>query len=607
MNFLKHLKIGQRLGLAFGVMLAITLALGAYAAVQLGRVNQTSTDMDENWMPSVATTGALNTAIGDFRAAELQHVLSTDAAQSQMLEKTMSRVSELIAKKSQAFESLISDPDKQEIWDRFKQRWAGYLELHKQVLQLSSGSDGEQAQILALGQSEMRFAVASDILDHLVALNIQGGKDASHQADLLYSTALKWLMAAIAMALTGGLLAAVSITRSITRPIVRAVEVAETVANGDLTSVIDDAGHDEVAQLLKALKAMNESLARTVGQVRAGADSIATGSNQIAIGNNDLSQRTEEQASNLEQTAASMEELTSTVRQNADTARQASQLAQSASEAAASGGQVVARVVTTIQDIADSSRKISDIIGVIDGIAFQTNILARNAAVEAARAGEQGRGFAVVAGEVRSLAQRSAEAAKQIKGLIGASVEKVEAGTHLADSAGQGMGDIVAQVKRVNDLIAEISAASAEQTQGISQVGDALGLLDQVTQQNAALVEESAAAADSLKEQAARLAQVVQAFRIDASSERTSGVVSSPAPGHKRAAMPTVPAARARQLPLVVNTAVVRSAPRSDAVSVAAPQRISAASPASKSAATPAGKPASQKVAAHDDGDWESF
>ena len=292
-----------------------------------------------------------------------------------------------------------------------------------------------------------------------------------------------------------------------------AAALVRRIADGDLTVDVQTKSGDTTS-LLAALKAMRESLARVVSEVRHSSDSIATGSTQIATGNADLSQRTEEQASNLQQTAASMEQLTSTVKQNSDTARQANQLATTASEAAAQGGVVVGRVVSTMEAITASSKKISDIISVIDGIAFQTNILALNAAVEAARAGEQGRGFAVVASEVRSLAQRSASAAKDIKTLIGVSVEKVEAGSQLVDDAGKSMADIVAQVKRVTDLISEISAASVEQTQGIGQVGDAINQLDQVTQQNAALVEESAAAADSLKQQAAKLAGVVSVFKL---------------------------------------------------------------------------------------------
>jgi methyl-accepting chemotaxis protein len=323
----------------------------------------------------------------------------------------------------------------------------------------------------------------------------------------------------IGLSLAGMLLAAIScvfITRTITRPLAQAVKAAETVAAGDLSSRIEARYRDETGQLLDALKRMNASLVAMVTNVRDASESIATGSTQIATGSVDLSQRTEEQASNLQQTAASMEELTATVKHNADTARQATELAASASTVAAQGGTMVSNVVRTMDDISSSSRKISDIIGVIDGIAFQTNILALNAAVEAARAGEQGRGFAVVAGEVRSLAQRSANAAKEIKTLISESVEKVDNGTRLVADAGQTMDNIVNQVKHVSDLIGEISLSNQEQNSGIGQIGQAVNQLDTVTQQNAALVEESAAAAESLKHQAAKLADLVKVFKVAA-------------------------------------------------------------------------------------------
>ncbi len=308
--------------------------------------------------------------------------------------------------------------------------------------------------------------------------------------------------------------AALSLARGMARPMAHAVEVAARLAQGDLTSRIVPAGNEETARLLQALADMQARFSAIVREVQSNADDVASTSAQIAHGNQDLSGRTEQQAASLEQTAATMDELGSTVRNNADNAAQANQLALGASAVAVQGGEVMVQVVSTMSGINDSSRKIADIIGVIDGIAFQTNILALNAAVEAARAGEQGRGFAVVASEVRSLAQRSANAAREIKTLIGSSVEKVENGTRLVADAGQTMDNIVTQVRQVSDLIGQISSATAEQTQGIVQVGQAVHQLDQSTQQNSALVEQSAAAAESLRQQAARLADTVSVFKI---------------------------------------------------------------------------------------------
>jgi methyl-accepting chemotaxis protein len=318
----------------------------------------------------------------------------------------------------------------------------------------------------------------------------------------------------IVAVLLAGMLA-VWLAHNITRPLGVAVDLAKRVAEGDLTATVEVKSKDETGQLMGALKDMNESLVRVVSEVRAGTETIASASAQIAGGNMDLSSRTEQQASSLEETASSMEELTSTVKQNADNARQANTLAVSASEVAGKGGAAVAQVVGTMGSINESAKKIVDIIGVIDGIAFQTNILALNAAVEAARAGEQGRGFAVVASEVRNLAQRSAAAAKEIKTLIGDSVEKVETGTRLVDQAGTTMEEIVISVKRVTDIISEISAASDEQRAGIEQVNQAISQMDQATQQNASLVEEAAAAAEAMQDQSKNLAQVVSVFKLD--------------------------------------------------------------------------------------------
>ena len=420
---------------------------------------------------------------------------------------------------------------------RIAARWKDYassnlddeeLPLVKQAAPLMARADALLVQLSALldkGDAEGVRALAAtalypavdptaDIIDKLAGLQLTGAGAEFSAAQKLYTVVLWSTLAISAAVLVVAAVAGLSLVRSITGGIDIAVKLAQTVAAGDLGSQVVVGRRDEIGTLLTALQQMNGSLVAIVSDVRQASDSIATGSAQIAHGNADLSQRTEEQASNLQQTAASMEQLTATVRHNADTARRASELAEGASSVAARGGEVVGQVVTTMDGITDSSRRIADIIGVIDGIAFQTNILALNAAVEAARAGEQGRGFAVVASEVRSLAQRSATAAKEIKVLIGESVGKVENGTRLVADAGRTMGDIVDQVQRVSTLIAEISDASGEQSRGIGQIGDAVAQLDQVTQQNAALVEESAAAAESLKVQADGLARTVATFRL---------------------------------------------------------------------------------------------
>ena len=383
-----------------------------------------------------------------------------------------------------------------------------------QLAALLDKGDVDGVRALAAGGLYPAIDPVADVVDKLALVQLDGARAEYAAAQKLYTVVLWTTLAVSGAALVVATLASLGLVRSITGGIGVAVDVARTVAAGYLGSRIVVDRRDEIGTLLEALRRMNEGLVAIVGDVRNASESIATGSSQIAHGNADLSQRTEEQASNLEETAASMEQLTATVRHNADTARRASALAEGASAVAAQGGARVGQVVATMDDITDSSRRITDIIGVIDGIAFQTNILALNAAVEAARAGEQGRGFAVVAGEVRTLAQRSATAAREIKVLIGESVGKVENGTRLVADAGRTMGDIVDQVRHVSELIGQISAASDEQSRGIGQIGDAVTQLDQVTQQNAALVEQSAAAAESLRVQADALSRTVAAFRL---------------------------------------------------------------------------------------------
>jgi len=375
--------------------------------------------------------------------------------------------------------------------------------------------DGRRDDAIAKMNAECRPLLAALLkaTEDYRAYGVQQAFARVQQAESAYGTD-RMLMGGVSLvAVVAAVLLGWALSNSVTRPLQRAVHLAEAVASGDLSSDIVVDREDEAGQLLAALKRMNDGLVDMVGRVRLSADSIATASQQIASGNHDLSSRTEQQASALQQTAASMQQMTSTVQQTAESSRQASQLASAATVVAGRGGDVVQRVVVTMGEISDSSRRIADIIGTIDGIAFQTNILALNAAVEAARAGEQGRGFAVVAGEVRALAQRSAQAAREIKGLIGASVEKVEAGSQLVGEAGTTMGDIVSQVRRMTDLMAEINASATEQSSGIGLVNQSVASIDQGTQQNAALVEQSAAAAESLQQQAAGLLEVIAQFK----------------------------------------------------------------------------------------------
>ena len=431
------------------------------------------------------------------------------------------------------------------------------------------------------------------------------------------------VMLAISLALALGCW--LFISRTVLRPLREAGDHFEKISGGDFTGRIDVRSTNEIGQLFGAIKRMQESLTRTVALVRRGVDEINVGSREISAGNTDLSSRTEQQAASLEETAASMEQLASTVKQNADNARQANQLAASASDVAERGGSAVSEVVSTMQGISASSRKISEIVSVIDGIAFQTNILALNAAVEAARAGEQGKGFAVVAGEVRSLAQRSAQAAKEIKGLIEDSVTKVGAGSQRVERAGATMQEIVASVKRVTDIMGEISAASEEQSSGIDQVNRAVSQMDEVTQQNAALVEEAAAAAGSLQEQAQRLAEAVAVFKINAgevieapaqqlASQRSAPRMPAPqvaaagkasAEPAKTEAPPAESAPKAAPAPRL--TQVARPKPAPEAATTVRPLRRPTIRPASAKDAAAAAPAASRRPTPSSDDDWESF
>ncbi len=518
---LGNLSIKGKLTTAFAILAGAVLGVCALSITALSSEHEAfSGYVNENAARLALANEAL--AAANARAISARNLVLVTAQADRSTEKAAvtaahQKVGDSLKKLDAALASTSDvTPQERELFARLKEVESRYGPLALAIVGLAL--DDRKQEAIDKMNAECRpllaelVSAAGRYAEHVEVHAAQDVTAADAAADTYEALMLTASVAAIALAVVLALV----ITRAIVAPINRAVEVAQTVAAGDLRSDIDAKGRDETGKLLAALKAMNDSLVRIVGSVRQSSESIATGSSQIATGNADLSQRTEQQAASLQQTAASMEQMNSTVKASADTARQATQLAGSASAAALKGGEVVGQVVLTMDDITASSKKIADIIGVIDGIAFQTNILALNAAVEAARAGEQGRGFAVVASEVRSLAQRSAGAAKEIKDLIGASVEKVQAGTRLVDDARTSMDDIVSQVKRVSDLIAEISAAAIEQTGGIGQVNTAVTQLDQSTQQNAALVEESAAAADSLSQQAAKLAQAVGVFKLAA-------------------------------------------------------------------------------------------
>jgi methyl-accepting chemotaxis protein len=419
----------------------------------------------------------------------------------------------------------VTDPKARHILDSLTGVRKRFVQEQDRFTALFADGKDEEAKVLLMGDLRQSQQEYFQRLEELMGVQRELVQASSRDAAGAI-TAVRTVVVILGLAaLLAAALLGVWIVRSVTVPLARAVRLSQAVAAGDLSVQVDASGRNEMAQLLSALSDMQNGLARVVQEVRQNADSVATASGQISQGNSDLSSRTEEQASALQQTAASMKQLAVTVRQNAENAQQGNELAMSASGVAARGGEVVGQVVETMKGINDSSRKIADIISVIDGIAFQTNILALNAAVEAARAGEQGRGFAVVASEVRSLAQRSADAAKEIKGLISTSVERVEQGSALVDQAGSTMDEVVQSIRRVTDLMGEITAASREQSQGVAQVGDAVSQMDQATQQNAALVEQSAAAADSLKVQAQQLVGAVAVFKLAAQEASNSADV----------------------------------------------------------------------------------
>jgi methyl-accepting chemotaxis protein len=529
---LKDFRIATRLGLAFTAVLLLTFVLMAVALMRLQEVGDAAAEMElAKEKADLAALWYSGTLISDAMAEA--RLRADDPQDSKLVDDQLIAKSADITKVKEKLAGMVRGEEGKRIIGQIADARAGYLDVRKHVFALRDGGQSLQ-QVSALVESKMKPALAAydARVAELAARQTRLFDQARDRVDQTVASSRTILGAVGGAALVAGALLAYFLSRSITDPLRAAVKVARTVAAGDLSHKIEVHSRDETGQLMEALQSMNDNLNRIVARVRANTDTIATASAEIAAGNLDLSARTEQQAGALEETASSMEELTSTVQHNADNARQGNQLAASASEIAVKGGSAVSQVVATMNAINESAHRIEDIIAVIDGIAFQTNILALNAAVEAARAGEQGRGFAVVAAEVRSLAQRSAAAAKEIKTLIDDSVEKVEAGSRLVNEAGATIQEVVGSVQRVTGIMSEIASASMEQSDGIEQVNQAIGQMDRVTQQNAALVEEAAAATASMREQAASLAEAVSIFKIDG---RAVPAVATPAPAVPRA------------------------------------------------------------------------
>jgi methyl-accepting chemotaxis protein len=583
------LKLGAKLGLAFAAMALLTIALGVFAITRLSLIQTALNDLGENSLPSVIVIYNIKGKVSDVRRLETQFLVADAKEQAALkgrIETSMTDAKALL----KSYEPLITTPEDADLFKDDMAKTQAYFDITAKLVPMAmQGEQGlKDAIALLFSDSRKSYSAASAALDEHVKFNVKLANDSGAEGMASASVARTATEIAIAVVVLLAVTLGWVVTRMIVGPVRKASDAAAMAASGDLSQEIDAKGHDEIAELLRSIQTMQHSLSRTVAAVRRGSDGVATASAEIAHGNNDLSARTENQASALEETAASMEELSTTVKQNSDAATQANKLAHTASSVAIQGGEVVGQVVETMKGINDSSRKISEIIGVIDGIAFQTNILALNAAVEAARAGEQGRGFAVVASEVRSLAGRSADAAKEIKSLINTSVERVEQGTVLVDKAGTTMTEVVSSIRRVTDIMGEISSASVEQAAGVAQVGDAVNQMDQVTQQNAALVEQMAAAAGSLRTQAQDLVETVAVFKLD--PRYTEAAANSP-----------IAAPSASPLPARVHKAV--------AVPATAKPKIQA--PAAKAKSQPVliakPAPAARAVAAGADEEWETF
>ena len=515
-----NMTIKSRVALVVGLLSLLLVGVGILGISGLGQTNHA--------FKGAIPLGDLGLILDRMQRARLNAVISAYGRNVEVVKQRQLLNEQRDVEIANTWQKYLANdltPEEKTLAENFSQQWKAYVEERNRTMAFAAAGDFDLAIKNASTVATPKFDTAHTTLFKLLELRRELSTQEYANAENQYQSTLMITATTLLLGVLLSILIGYLLVRAIVDPLNKAIAVANRVASGDLTSRIEVNSTNETGRLMQALKTMNDNLVDLVSKVRTGTDQIATASGEIASGNSNLSQRTEEQASSLEETASSMEELTSTVRQNADNAQQANQLAVGASEVAIKGGTVVNQVVQTMSSISESSKKIVDIISVIDGIAFQTNILALNAAVEAARAGEQGRGFAVVATEVRTLAQRSAAAAKEIKELISDSVSKVEDGSRLVDEAGATMDEIVNAVKRVTDIMSEISAASQEQSSGIEQVNQAVTLMDEATQQNAALVEEASAAAESMQEQAQALTQAVTLFKLSDDNRMTASPV----------------------------------------------------------------------------------
>jgi methyl-accepting chemotaxis protein len=563
---LSNFKVGTRLAAGFGIVILLLVGVTALGINRLSVVNEATEVISKERYPVIRMAYTVNSDISSIAISMRNTVLTENEDVVKREIDSIKAASARIGANLDAIGKGLDSDQSRALFKAVVDARAPYQAHQKEFMTMVTEGRSAMATNLLMMTMQKEQATYMAAVQNLITLGDKLVQQADEDSVAVYHSGRMLMAALAAAAVVFAALFAWLLGRSITRPLQQAVDIARTIAGGDLSRKVGVHGRDETGQLMLALQEMTASLVGIVNNVRHGTDSIAVSSREIAAGNLDLSSRTEQQASSLEETASAMEELTATVKQNADNARQANQLALTASGVASEGGQVVDKVVDTMGAIDASSRKIVDIISVIDGIAFQTNILALNAAVEAARAGEQGRGFAVVAAEVRSLAQRSAAAAREIKGLIGDSVDKVEAGGKLVRQAGATIREVVASVQRVTDIMAEIAAASNEQSAGIEQVNHAISQMDQVTQQNAALVEEAAAAAGSMQEQAANLAGVVGTFRLDAADRQAAAVAMPGTPSAPASARAPSRLPARTPLKAAPSNAVVTAAPRPAAV-----------------------------------------